>query len=76
MKAQRVALPPDSALMAELCAPQYQLTPSGIKIEKKEDIIKRIGRSTDRADAVIMAAQRAPGFSITGLDRRMRIDRG
>ena len=32
----------------------------GIQIEHKEKIIKRLGRSTDRADAVVMAAMRTP----------------
>lgn len=55
-----VALPPDSALAAELCAPTYTLRGNGIQIEMKEDIIKRLGRSTDRADAVIYAGEHAP----------------
>ena len=48
-----VALPPDSKLKADLCAPQWKLTTSGIQIEAKEDIIKRIGRSPDDGDAVV-----------------------
>lgn len=55
-----VALPPDTALAAELCAPTYALRGNGIQIETKEDIIKRLGRSTDRADGVIYAAEHAP----------------
>lgn len=48
-----IALPPDSELKADLCAPLFKLTSSGILIESKEDIIKRIGRSPDKADAVV-----------------------
>ena len=50
-----VALPPDEDLITELAAPVWKLTPSGIVIEPKEHIRARIGRSTDKADAVIMA---------------------
>ncbi len=63
--AQNVALPPDSRLFSELCAPTYKLVPAGIQIEKKEDIIKRLGRSTDAADAVIMCAERGRPMAIT-----------
>lgn len=48
-----IALPPDSELKADLCAPTFKLTASGILIESKQDIIDRIGRSPDKADAVV-----------------------
>ena len=66
---QKISLPPDQALLAELSSPRYRLTPSGIQIERKDDIIKRLGRSTDSADAVIMAAQRSSLMSIVGYSR-------
>lgn len=50
-----LALPPDRALLADLCASRWKLTARGIAIESKEDIIKRIGRSPDRGDAVCYA---------------------
>lgn len=50
-----IALPPDNALLADLTAPRFEITPRGIKAEAKEDIAKRLGRSTDRGDAVVMA---------------------
>lgn len=53
---ENVALPPDDQLVGELTTPQYQVTSSGkYKVESKDDIKKRLNRSTDRADAVIMA---------------------
>lgn len=52
---QDVALPPDSQLLADLCAPRWKPTPRGVQVEKKEDIKKRIGRSPDRGEAVIYA---------------------
>ena len=51
----KVALPHDPDLRSDLCAPTWTLTSSGIQIESKQDIKKRIGRSTDKGDAVVMA---------------------
>lgn len=50
-----IALPPDPQLRADLCAPKWELTQAGIKVERKDEIIKRIGRSPDRGDAVVLA---------------------
>ena len=50
-----ICLPPDKTLQAELCSPRYTVRGINIVIESKEDIRKRLGTSTDRADAVIMA---------------------
>ncbi len=53
---ERIALPPDKTLAADLATPLWRRTPSGlIKIEDKADIRKRIGRSPDRGDAAVMA---------------------
>jgi hypothetical protein len=62
----KVALPRDPALKTELCSPRYFMMSNGIKIESKEDIIKRLGRSTDRADAVLLAATETPIMLPTG----------
>tara|TARA_B100001964_G_scaffold208877_1_gene241906 strand:- start:538 stop:1086 length:549 start_codon:yes stop_codon:yes gene_type:complete len=50
-----IALPNDQSLMADLTAPTFEVGPRGIKVETKEDVVKRLGRSTDRGDAVVMA---------------------
>lgn len=50
-----IALPHDSILLADLCAPTYEIGPNGIKVESKEDVVKRLKRSPDRGDAVVMA---------------------
>ena len=51
-----IALPPDDELLAELAAVKYKLTGRGqVQIESKEDMKKRLGRSPDRADAVVLA---------------------
>ena len=55
-KGENYALPPDSELKADLCAPRWKMTASGIQIELKEEVKKRIGRSPDKGDAVILAS--------------------
>jgi hypothetical protein len=51
-----VALPPDSNLIQELTVPKWQMQSGArYRVEGKKDIRKRLGRSTDTADAVILA---------------------
>ena len=51
-----VMLPPNDNLIGDLCAPTWGVTSSGkIKLESKDDIKKRIGRSTDHGDTVVQA---------------------
>lgn len=50
-----IKLPPGSKLLGDLTAPTYSVTPAGIKAESKEDVCKRLGRSTNDGDAVMMA---------------------
>lgn len=53
-----VLLPPDDLLMSDLTAPTWDVTtgiPPKIRIETKEDLVARLGRSPDRGDAVCMA---------------------
>lgn len=54
-----IALPPDSELRADLAAPRWKMSSRGIQLEEKTDIRKRIGRSTDRGDAVVMCLTEA-----------------
>lgn len=65
-----VALPEDDQLIGDLTAPRWWVTSTGkVQIESKDDIRKRLGRSTDAGDAVVMAfstyknaAPRAPMY--------------
>lgn len=51
-----LALPPDDLLIGDLVAPRYAVTSTGkIQVEPKDDIRKRLGRSTDSGDSVVMA---------------------
>lgn len=51
-----VMLPDDRELYVDLCTPRYKIQMGGILIEGKDEIKKRIGRSPDCGDAVVMAA--------------------
>lgn len=54
-----VMLPRDEQLKADLCAPKWVLADSGhppkIKVEPKDDIRQRLGRSPDSGDMAVMA---------------------
>ena len=50
-----IMLPDDPVLVADLTAPTFEPTPNGIRIEPKEKVCEKLGRSTDRGDAVVMA---------------------
>lgn len=55
-----IALPPDSELLKDLTTPRWQLSGAAIKVESRDDIVKRIGRSPDRASALILARISTP----------------
>jgi hypothetical protein len=68
-----IALPPDPTLVSDLCTPLYEIGTNGIKIESKEDVVARLGRSPDRGDAVVMAWRGGiKGYNINGGFRSMR----
>jgi hypothetical protein len=50
-----IALPDSPTMVADLTAPTYEITPRGYKVEDKVSVCKRLGRSTDEGDAVVMA---------------------
>ncbi len=49
-----IALPPDTELLADLCSARYEVSSAGVKVEDKEDIKTRIGRSPDVGESVMM----------------------
>jgi len=55
-----IALPPDPKLMSDLCS--IRILPDKAKktLESKEDMKKRLGRSPDRGDAVVLAWSDGP----------------
>lgn len=51
-----VCLPDDDMLLGDLSAPQWKVLSGGkIQVESKEEITRRLGRSTDDGDAVVQA---------------------
>ena len=63
-----IDLDDDEQLAADLSAPQYKLDSQGRRVvERKDEIKKRIGRSPDRADAVVLtfAVDRGSGIDET-----------
>ncbi len=50
-----IALPPGTDIKADLAAPRFEITSRGIKIEDKKEIMKRLGRSIDKGDAIVLA---------------------
>lgn len=65
-----VALPDDPKLYGDLTAPTFEVTARGIKLEAKEDVAARLGRSPDRGDAVVMAWAGGPSYVTQGNDWR------
>ena len=76
-----IALPPDKRLMAGLCAPRYEITSRGIKVEPKskneggeKGVLERLGWSPNEADSVVMAWWAGPRMATHAsdwIDRKM-----
>lgn len=65
-----VALPDDPELVSDLTAPRYEITPKGVKVETKEKVVERLGRSPDKGDAVVMANLYGPRLMTHGNEWR------
>ncbi len=61
-----IMLPPDPMLLADLAAPTFEMMSGKIKVEAKKDVVARLGRSTDRGDAVVMAWSAGPTYVTDG----------
>lgn len=57
-----LCLPPDTELLADLCSAKYEISSAGVKVEDKEEIKSRIGRSPDMGEAVMMSLFDADNF--------------
>lgn len=55
-----IMLPDDAGMVSDLVAPTFDTSTGKIKVEPKEKLVARIGRSPDRGDAVVMAWSRGP----------------
>jgi len=68
----QICLPPDEKMKADLTAPHYLVQGNKIKVEGKPSIAKRLKRSTDTGDAIVMnwwlgGSGAEIGTSLTGL---------
>lgn len=61
-----IMLPDDPMLVSDLTAPTYEYTPRGIKVEAKEDVVDKLGRSPDRGDAVCLSWSSGPRMASDG----------
>lgn len=70
-----ICLPDDDELIGELTAPKWWVTAGNkIQVESKDEVKKRLGRSTDTADAVLQTwmltdDDDGPGQRASGLNR-------
>lgn len=70
-----IALPPDNRLRADLCAPTWELQGSVVKVESRDEIEKRIGRSPDWASAYVLALMDTPRMAdVRAISRQARGD--
>jgi hypothetical protein len=54
----KLALPPDDLMISDLTTPTWDIVsgnPPKYKIMTKEDVVEKLGRSSDRGDAVVMS---------------------
>lgn len=65
-----IALPPSPVLLAQLTAVHYTIERNVIQIESKDALRKRLGSSTDEADAVLMGWH----FRTVAISERYRAD--
>jgi len=70
-----IGLPPDASIKADLAAPRWQLTARGIKIQDKNEIRKRLGRSPDDGDAIVIALSEGAKAVAAEARRARHVDR-
>jgi hypothetical protein len=70
-----VALPDDPEMRADLCAPTFTMRANGILIESKDDLRKRLGRSTGKGDAVVMCMSEGARAQVKAAAKRSSASR-
>ena len=61
-----ISLPNDNRILADLTAPTYEITPRGVKLEPKEKVMEKLGRSPNHGDAIVMAWSGGPTYLTDG----------
>lgn len=80
-KGDDLALPPDPEIVADLTSARWKPTVSGVQVEDKIEIIKRIGRSPDCGEAIVLcfyphASQNIVTKRALNMNRRGGLGRG
>lgn len=57
-----IALPNDPVLIEELCTPRFEVRGGVIHVESKDNLRARLGRSTNRADALLLSRAADTGW--------------
>ncbi len=72
-----IMIPDDPILIADLCAPTFLEDKKLLTAEPKKDVCERLGRSTNKGDAAIMAWFCGPRYVVGGvaLERAQRYTR-
>lgn len=60
-----IALPPGNEVVADLCSARYHVSTAGVLIEDKEDIRRRLGRSPDKGEAILLANHMAGNWLVS-----------
>lgn len=71
-----IAIPDDEDLKVELSAVEWYLKQGKIHVEKKEELRKRIGRSPDRADSLVISYAPVGGENVLVPEESTRLDTG
>lgn len=58
-----ICLPPDRQLLNDLCTPKWEVRSNRIKVQSRDKIIEKLGRSPDRGTAYVLALQDTPKSS-------------
>lgn len=58
-----LALPPGNDIVADLCSARYSVSAAGVLIESKDEIKKRLGRSPDKGESLLLANLTGGGWS-------------
>ncbi len=71
-----ICLPPDKQLLADLCTPKWSMSGSRIKVESREEIMKKLGKSPDYGSAYILALidtpKRAAIYALGAAGRKVK----
>ena len=70
-----IALPPQTEILGDLCAPTWKLVGSTIQVASREEILDKIGRSPDFGSALCLALMDTPKRSIVNQFKPQGIDR-